>query len=248
MLKIGLTGGIACGKTYICQLFRAYGVTIIDADVISREVVEPNMPTLQKISDVFGAEILDEHGALKRKILRQIVFNSPDALDLLNSIVHPAVHNRIIEIAQLASQGKPLPETYLEISAQRLAASLPSDLNPEQIALFKQPLDPSKVIKPGSVPPYVILDIPLLFEKKLNDLVNHILVIDVPVELQVQRIMTRDNSTEENARKIIASQVSREQRLAQADDIIDTSISDLEEKRAIVLNLHNKFIELASLK
>lgn len=245
MLKIGLTGGIACGKSYIGQLFKAYGVTIIDADIISREVVEPSMPALQQLAEVFGAEILDEKGELKRRLLRQIVFNSTDALDQLNRIVHPAIHNRMLELTDIAGQGLPLPSTYLNLVARQAALAKPQDLDTKQAQEFTTPLDPALVFPQNKVPPYVILDIPLLFENNLTDLVDLILVVDVPQDVQVRRIMARDCSSEEAALKIINSQVPREQRLQQADYIIDTSTSNLEEKRTIVLNLHNKFIALA---
>lgn len=238
MLKIGLTGGIACGKSFIGHLFKVYGVPIIDADVIAREVVEPGMPALKKIAEYFGAEILDEQGALKRRSLRKIVFSSPEALQVLNAITHPAIHQRLEEFIDLVSSGSPLPKSYLRL--------LPQDkIDPSLKAAFSEPLDPSLIFKPSEIPPYMLLDIPLLIENKLTGIVDRVLVVDVDPELQVQRIMQRDQSTKEAACKIIAAQISREERLKYADDIIDTSSSNLEEKCLYVLNLHQKFIRLA---
>lgn len=239
MLKVGLTGGIACGKSYICQLFRVYGVTIIDADIIAREIVEPGMPALRKIAECFGEHLLDEQGCLKRKSLRQIVFGNPEQLQKLNAITHPAIHARMQELIDLVQTGQPLPESYLNLVAKQVTNPLAHATDPKLIEAFTEPLDPSLVLDPLA-PPYVILDIPLLIENKLTDFVDHILVVDVQPQLQIQRIMQRDQCDEIAAQKIIASQISRETRLKYADDIIDTSSSNIEEKRLYVLNLHRR--------
>ena len=90
--------------------------------------------------------------------------------------------------------------------------------------------------------PYCILSIPLLIETGFGDLVDRILVVDCPESLQVQRVMSRDGVTEEEAQAILASQSSRDERLAQADDIIDNSgpTGDLEDK---VERLHRQYLE-----
>jgi len=99
MLVIGLTGGIGSGKTAVCQLFEKLGVPVIDADVIAHELTQPNQPALQKIINVFGAELLDETGTLDRAKLRQLVFSDPAKRFELESILHPLVlveiHTRI---------------------------------------------------------------------------------------------------------------------------------------------------------
>lgn len=238
MLKIGLTGGIACGKSFVGHLFKVYGVTIIEADVVAREVVEPNMPALQQIVKCFGAEILDESGALKRRSLRKIVFSSQDALQQLNEITHPAIHQRLAELIELVGSGKPLPESYLKCVR-------PANLTPDVKEAFTVPLDTSLVFTQGQVPPYLILDIPLLFENKLTNFVDKVLVVDIPPQMQLKQIMERDNVDAEAAKKIIDAQISRDERLKHADEILDFEGADIEKKRLDVLNLHKKFISLA---
>lgn len=93
--KVGLTGGISCGKTVISQCFENLNVPVIDADKISREVVQVNSPTLKKLEQRFGSTILNEDSSLNRAKLRQIVFSDPKALSDLNFIMHPAIHNAL---------------------------------------------------------------------------------------------------------------------------------------------------------
>ena len=99
MLVIGLTGGIGSGKSAVCHLFEKLGVPIVDADVISHELTQPDQPAVQKIIDEFGSDVLDASGALDRAKLRQIVFSDPKKRFELESILHPLVlveiHTRI---------------------------------------------------------------------------------------------------------------------------------------------------------
>jgi dephospho-CoA kinase len=92
--------------------------------------------------------------------------------------------------------------------------------------------------------PYVILDIPLLFENKLEHLVHRILVVDVPEKVQIDRVMARDNSTEQLVKSIMSKQVSREYRLSRADDILDNTQS-LEQLKHKVNELHQKYRVMA---
>lgn len=244
MLKVGLTGGIACGKSYICQLFKVYGVTIIDADIIAREIVEPHMPALQQITQTFGHEVLLEDGSLNRSALRQLVFQDKAQLAKLNAITHPAIHQRMIELIDLVHHGKTLPESYLSLVQKQRTNPLANTQDPELIKAFTQPLDPNLVLAHDEPPPYVILDIPLLIENKLMDFTDHIVVVDVQPQIQLQRVMLRDNTDEESAQRVIAAQISRDERLLYADDVIDTSSDNMEEKRLYVLNLHKKLISM----
>jgi dephospho-CoA kinase len=91
MLKIGLTGGIGCGKTTIAKLFAAKGVPVLDADSISRDLVEPGRPALQEIALNFGPEVL-KNGRLDRARLRRLVFAVPGARQWLESLLHPLVY------------------------------------------------------------------------------------------------------------------------------------------------------------
>lgn len=94
---IGLTGGIASGKSTVANMIKELKIPVIDADIIAREVVEIGGPALGKIIDYFGREILNETGSLDRKKLGAIVFNNEEKRLVLNQIVHPAVRNRMNE-------------------------------------------------------------------------------------------------------------------------------------------------------
>jgi len=91
MLKIGLTGSIAVGKSFVCACFRELGAVVLDADKTAREVVAPNTEGLQKIVENFGTEVLQASGELDRVKLGGIVFADNAKRQLLNSIVHPLV-------------------------------------------------------------------------------------------------------------------------------------------------------------
>ncbi|MDT8859429.1 dephospho-CoA kinase [Alkalihalobacillus sp. MEB130] len=97
-MLIGLTGGIASGKSTVSKMIQAKGIPIIDADQIAREVVEPGTKALQLISEHFGQGVLNEDGTLARKKLGAIIFEQPKERDILNQIVHPAVRNRMNEL------------------------------------------------------------------------------------------------------------------------------------------------------
>jgi dephospho-CoA kinase len=98
MLTVGLTGNIASGKSTVAARFAALGATIIDADLLAREVVRPGSPALARIVEHFGREILARDGTLNRAALRSRVFSQPHELDVLNAIVHPAVGRRRIQL------------------------------------------------------------------------------------------------------------------------------------------------------
>ena len=91
MFVVGLTGGIGSGKTAATDYLAQLGITIVDADLASRVVVEPGQPALQAIAERFGDHVIDEDGALNRRALREIVFTDPDALKALEGITHPAI-------------------------------------------------------------------------------------------------------------------------------------------------------------
>lgn len=99
---VGLTGGIASGKSTVSAYFAKLGVTIIDADLIAREVVEPGTEGFEAIKETFGAQVLAEDGSLDRKALGAVIFNDAEKRSQLNAIVHPAVATRMLELAQAA--------------------------------------------------------------------------------------------------------------------------------------------------
>ncbi len=102
---VGLTGGIASGKSVVADVLRARGAVIVDSDVLAREVVEPGTPALDAIRERFGDAVLRPDGALDRSRLGALVFADADARAALNAIVHPAVRARAAELVGRAPAG-----------------------------------------------------------------------------------------------------------------------------------------------
>lgn len=196
-LVIGLTGGIGSGKTMATDHFDRLGITVVDADLASRVVVQPGQPALQDIADHFGPGVLLPDGSLNRPALRAIVFADPEARKVLERITHP----RIAE----------------EISRQ-LAAS---------------------------TSPYTILVSPLLFESGQHRFANRTVLVDTTEALQQQRAARRDSVSEEQIKAIMAVQMSREDRLGRADDVL-LNDGDLAHLHAAVEALHQRYLALAA--
>jgi dephospho-CoA kinase len=109
MFIVGLTGGIGSGKSTVSECFEKFGVTVVDADILAREVVEPGTPSLIAISDEFGNDILDENGGLNRAKLREIVFADSAKKTWLEKLLHPAVRDLMLSRLQTS----PPPYTLL---------------------------------------------------------------------------------------------------------------------------------------
>lgn len=195
-LSIGLTGGIASGKSVVARLFAGHGVPVLDTDQIARDVVEPGQPALAEVVAAFGPTVLAADGRLDRQALRQRVFADPAARHRLEAILHPAIRAEL---------------------ARRAAAA-------------------------GG--PYQIWVIPLLVEGGRIDRVDRVLVVDCPVETQLARLQARDGENQDSARRIVAAQASREQRLAAADDLI-TNDGPLEALAPQVAALDARYREVA---
>lgn len=95
MLVIGLTGGIGSGKSTVARCFEEFGVPVIDADAIARELVEPDGPALHEIVQTFGSGVLDDDGYLDRARLRRLVFTDPARRRRLESILHPRIREEM---------------------------------------------------------------------------------------------------------------------------------------------------------
>ena len=196
-LRIGLTGGIASGKSTVTQRFAELGVPVIDADVSARNVVERGKPGLEQVVRRFGPGVLDAHGNLDRPALRALIFNDSGSRQALDAILHPLIRADMEQQAATATG------------------------------------------------PYLVMAIPLLVEGgRAHDRVDRVLVVDVDEALQLQRVQARDGCSETHARAILASQASREARLAAADDVLRNSGS-VAELRQAVDRLHEKFLHLA---
>ncbi|MGW8459559.1 dephospho-CoA kinase [Bacillus atrophaeus] len=187
-LVIGLTGGIASGKSTVANMLKNKGITVIDADIIAKQAVEKGMPAYRQIIDAFGEDILLDNGDIDRRKLGAIIFNNEEKRLTLNGIVHPAVRAEMI-------------------SKRNLAVS-----NNE---------------------PFVVLDIPLLFESKLEHLVDKVLVVSVTEALQLKRLKERNQLTEEEALSRINSQMPLADKIKRADKIIDNSGSLEQTKRRL---------------
>lgn len=94
MLVVGLTGGMACGKSFVADALRRHGCYVIEADEVGHEVMQPDGEAYAQIVEAFGTAILDEHGLIDRAKLAQRVFGDPAQLERLNAIVHPSVRKR----------------------------------------------------------------------------------------------------------------------------------------------------------
>lgn len=106
-MTVGLTGGIASGKSLVAGELERLGARIVDADRISREVVRPGTPANAGIVEAFGPEVLLEDGGIDRKKLGSIVFSDPRKLEVLNSITHPRIRERIRELVSEAERSTP---------------------------------------------------------------------------------------------------------------------------------------------
>lgn len=177
-LVIGLTGGIASGKSTVAQMFQQCGITVVDADVIAKEAVEQGMPAYQKIVETFGQGVLLETGGIDRRKLGEIVFTNEEKRMQLNAIVHPEVRKMMIK--------------------QR-----------------------DEAIRAGER--FVVLDIPLLYESGLEHLTDKVIVVWVPMELQLERLMKRNRLTEDEALNRIHAQHSLDEKKKKADAVIDNS-------------------------
>ena len=110
-LKIALTGGIACGKSSVSQIFKKLGVPIIDLDVIAREVVEPNTQGLNKLVSRFGGRILNDDQSLNREALRQQLFENKENQKIIEEILHP----KILEKMQMDIEKLNTPLVIVEV-------------------------------------------------------------------------------------------------------------------------------------
>ncbi|MFA9558708.1 dephospho-CoA kinase [Evansella sp. AB-rgal1] len=187
-MRIGLTGGIASGKSTVSRLLLQRGYPIVDADVIAREVVLPGQDTYHAIIKEFGSSILHEDQTINRKKLGSIIFGNEIKRQKLNEIIHPAIRQ-----------------------AMKTKAS--------------------EFEKKGHA--IVIMDIPLLLESKLTYMVEKILLVYVRKELQLVRLMDRDNFSKEEALQRIESQMSIEEKRKYADYIIDNQGSIEETERQL---------------
>ncbi|MGD8323737.1 MAG: dephospho-CoA kinase [Gammaproteobacteria bacterium] len=103
MLRVGLTGGIASGKSLVASMLGEFGAKLVDADVIAREIVEPGQPALAEIVTSFGSSVLDAHGRLDRRSMRERVFADPHSRRRLEALLHPIIRREILQRMEAAA-------------------------------------------------------------------------------------------------------------------------------------------------
>ncbi|MDE6004254.1 MAG: dephospho-CoA kinase [Oscillospiraceae bacterium] len=180
VVVIGLTGQTGAGKSTVSRIFSENGFALIDADKISREVVEIGKPCLNELADYFGNQILNADNSLNRKALAKIVFTDKRKLESLNSICHPFITEKIFRLIN-------------------------------QNALHGENL--------------ILLDAPTLFESKASDFCDMIISVIANPELRCQRIMQRDNLTQELALERMNAQLEENFFIQHSDYIIRNNAS-----------------------
>jgi dephospho-CoA kinase len=179
MLKVGLTGSIAVGKSFVLSVFTELGCRTIDADQIAREVAEPGTPGLQAIVDNFGEDVLKPDGSLNRPKLGAMVFGDEKKRLKLNSILHPFIIARQDALMRSWEQ-----ET------------------PDGIA---------------------VVDAALMIESGGYKRFDKLIVVHCRPEIQLQRLIARENLTPEEAQRRVSSQMPQDEKKTFADFLIDTS-------------------------
>ena len=196
MFVVGLTGGIGSGKTAASDYLASKGITVVDADLASRVIVQPGQPALARIAERFGADKLNADGTLNRAALRTVVFADKQALKDLEAITHPAIRDELVRQLQAATS------------------------------------------------PYVLLVSPLLLETNQHELVDRVLLVDVPEEVQVARTAQRDQVAASQVKAIMDAQMPRQQRRDKADDIV-VNDSTLDALHDALDRLHETYLASA---
>ncbi len=199
MRNIGLTGGIACGKSKTAYLFENMGFYTIDSDIISRKIMEKNQPAYNEIINHFGTEILDSEKNIVRKILGKIVFADKTKLKVLENITHPAIieYEKKLRSSIYGRDSKAVIITHA-----------------------------AKMIESGSFKSY-----------------DALIVVTCSKDIQVKRVMARDNISYDTALQIINNQLTNEERLKYADFIIDNSGSETDLMQE-VKRVHNLITQI----
>jgi len=187
---LGVTGGIASGKSTVARMLQELGAAVIDFDVLSRVAVEPGKEAWKDIVAFFGEQVLQEDKTLDRKKLSAIVFRDPEKRKKLEGFIHPRIY------AEFAARVRELTQK-----------------------------DPRAVIQAV---------VPLLIEANLQPLFHKILVVSVPEEAQIRRLMERDGISQETARSILAAQLPLAEKEGYADYLVDNSGSIEETKRQVL--------------
>src|ERR1041385_5290458 len=200
MLRVGLTGSIGVGKSFVASVFVELGCHVLDADQTAREVVMPGTPGLNALTEAFGEEILNTDGTLDRKRLGALIFADQSQRQRLNQILHPFI---------IARQDEILREWETR--------------------------------DPGGIG---IVDAALMIESGGYRRFDKLIVVHCRPEVQLERLMLRDQLSREEAQRRIASQMPQEEKQRFADYLIDTS-DGFDLTRAQIVRIHEKLIRAA---
>lgn len=175
---LGLTGGIATGKSTVSRYFSDKGYAVVDADVVARRVVEPGTEGLANIVAHFGTEIIQKDGTLNREKLGAMIFSDAEKRETLNNLLSAQIRRTI------------MADTETLVNANQ---------------------------------PLIVLDIPLLYEAGYETHCDAVMVVYTTEAVQLERLMARNNLTEEEALNRIASQEPIETKKDRADIVIDNN-------------------------
>ena len=190
MFTVGLTGGVAAGKSTATNFFIEKGIAVVDADTISRNLQLRGQEGYEKIVKKFSDDILDSNNEIDRKKIREIAFSNPENKKWLEDLMHPMIRDEVVKKLEAV----------------------------ESVwAIYSAPLWSNK------------------------NVFNRTLVIDAPKDVQLQRIIARDNCTKDVAEQVIAQQISSNERNCFATDLIvnDSSLKDFENKLEFYFELYN---------
>lgn len=199
MLRVGLTGSIGVGKSFVTSVFEELGCHVLDADVTAREVVMPGTAGLKALTEAFGDDILNTDGTLDRKRLGARIFADPSQRERLNHILHPFIIARQDEIMR-----------GWEVE------------DPDGIG---------------------IIDAALMIESGGYKRFDKLIVVHCRPEVQLERLMLRDNLSRDEALRRINSQMPQEEKQKFADYLIDTS-DGFEVTRTQIISVHQKLIRV----
>jgi dephospho-CoA kinase len=183
-LLLGVTGGIASGKTTVVNMLNELGAPVIDFDVLAREVVEPGRPAWKDIVGYFGEQILKEDKHLDRKKISDIVFRDMEKRKKLEGFTHPRIHEEFV---------KQLDEIVKK--------------------------DPNAIVQ---------VDVPLLIEQNLQYIFHRTLLVYIPEEKQIERLVKRDGISREEAADRLKAQLPIDEKVGYADFVIynDKSVEE----------------------
>jgi dephospho-CoA kinase len=197
---VAVCGGIASGKSSICTLLESAGATLVDADIIARDLVKPNEPSLREIEQKLGSQFILKDGSLDRVALRTHVFSDAKAKLILENILHPRIQSELLRQSEQAKTA------------------------------------------------YVAVAIPLLnptVRETSYAWINRVMVVETPEHIQQSRIMARDGCSLEIAKAMIAAQLSYQDRLTMADDVIINDAS-IELLQLWATRLHESYITMVA--